>query len=306
MRGQKLLLAYSGGVDSTALLLILHYLGPRLAISLEAAHLDHGLRPESGSEAAMAAQFCRELGLKCHLGLEDVGGLAQDSGLGLEDAARQARYAFLQRVRAQCGAKFIATAHQLNDLAEDQIMRLTRGTGWPGLAGMHGFDPGRGLLRPLLLTPREELAGFLKALEVPWSEDPSNADLTRKRNRVRHEILPLFAAENPDYLSAAARLWRQARADEEAFEAEIEPLKRACRGSGSAITVERAALLGLSQSARLRFYKWALGELGPGQVLSERLFELDSLFMRKQNGKTLQFPGGKSARLTGLGLTFAV
>ena len=158
----RCLVACSGGADSTALLRIAHLLCQAKGGTVLAAHLDHSLRPESPNDALFVAQLCQALGIALHTERQDIVAQAKASGMGLEEAGRVARYAFLERVRQQTNAEVILVAHQLNDLAEDQLMRLMRGTGWPALGGMEGADPARHLLRPLLLCPRAGLEEFLK------------------------------------------------------------------------------------------------------------------------------------------------
>jgi len=219
---RSLVLAVSGGLDSTALAVIFTLLAPRLGLTLTAAHLDHRLRPDSGLDAKFCAAFCADLGLACHTRAVDVAALAGTWRTGIEDAGRRARQAWLEEVRClaggsmggSAGALAVATGHQLNDLAEDQLLRLIRGAGWPALGGMTAWDPDRRLLRPLLMTPKADLRRLLEELGVAWREDETNADPAFTRNRVRRDILPLLVRENPDYLDACAERWRQARLDD--------------------------------------------------------------------------------------------
>ncbi|MEG2005340.1 MAG: tRNA lysidine(34) synthetase TilS, partial [Bilophila sp.] len=139
------IVGFSGGADSTALALVLRCLGVPVCL----AHLDHGLRSESAAEARAATVFAARLGVACHVRRVEVAKLAQAGGMGLEEAGRQARYAFLEEVRQKRNAPWIATGHHLDDLSEDVLLRLTRGTGWPGLGGMEALDSGRHLVRPL-------------------------------------------------------------------------------------------------------------------------------------------------------------
>ena len=153
------IVAFSGGADSTALAVILRCLG----VSLVLAHLDHRLRPESGEEAESARRFAERLGVPCMVRRVDVEALARSEGIGLEDAGRRARYAFFDSALLSERAEWVVTGHHLDDLSEDVLMRLVRGSGWPGLGGMKAVDPARRLLRPLLGTPRAELEAFLRS-----------------------------------------------------------------------------------------------------------------------------------------------
>lgn len=285
-QGRELLLAYSGGADSKALFFILLALLPRLGCSLALVHLDHGLRPTSARELEEARELAAKHGLACHARRVDVERLAGERKIGSEEAGRLARQEFFAELLAKDSGRWIATGHQLNDLAEDQLMRLLRGAGWPALGGMGGLDARRRILRPILLTPRLELENFLTLLGQGWIRDPLNEDPAYLRNRVRAEILPLFQRENPAFLDNAADLWRLARYD----------------GAAAAMPVpggplEQEYLAALPRSARLRAYKRKLEELGPGQPLLRNLLALDDAWLSGRGGKQIQFPGGKTAHL---------
>lgn len=316
--GRTLVLALSGGLDSTALAVILKLLSVRLGVRLVGAHLDHGLRPDSDQDAAFVRDLCWELGVPFVSRRVDVLALARERATGIEDAGRQARREFLDELLAgldaadKLSASLCALAHQLNDLAEDQLMRLARGAGWPALGGMVAFDPARRIIRPLLMTPREELRRFLEELRIPWRDDPSNQDPSFTRNRFRAEILPLFARENPNYLAAAAELWRQARVDEFYWNKEVlGVMSDASADEASDNTsgerdsfLESDTLSRCSLALRLRLYKRAVERLGPGQPLAAALHALDEAWFGRQTGKRLQFPGGKEARVERGGIRF--
>lgn len=314
LRGSRILAAFSGGADSTALLLTLRYLAPRLGFTLHAAHLDHRLRPGSADEANACRHFCRNLAIPILLETWDKG--AQDTRLrlppesGVEDAARSARYAFFNRAATHCGADWIATGHNANDLAEDVLMRLTRGTGWPGLSGMTAADPARRLLRPLLLTPRSAVEKFLRSLGTGWLTDESNCDKHYFRNRVRLEALPFFCKENPAFLDAVAGLWRLGRIDAEYFTSLVSraagndrraqdtangPEPAPASAGNEPPFLPRAALMVTPKALRLRLYKHMLDALGPGQALMAGLLALDEAFTRNEKKTEHLFPGGKRA-----------
>ncbi|WP_235669490.1 tRNA lysidine(34) synthetase TilS [Solidesulfovibrio carbinolicus] len=300
--GATWIVACSGGPDSVALLAMAAILRERLGLAgLMAAHLDHGLRPESGAEAEAVGALCRTIGLPCLTARADVAELARERRTGIEDAGRQARQTFFADCLAGRDNAWVLTGHQLNDLAEDQLMRLARGAGWPALGGMAALDPARRLLRPLLLTPRSALTAFTAALGLPTMDDPSNADPAYLRNRVRHGLLPLVLAENPRALDAAARLWRQARLDAAYFD-EILPVP--VSDEGGAVRLPRTLLSGLHPALRARLYARALDALGPGQALAEGLAALEAAYARRDTGRVFQFPGGKTVRVGREGLVF--
>ncbi len=300
--GATWIVACSGGPDSVALLAMAAILRERLGLAgLLAAHLDHGLRPESGAEAEVVEALCRSFGLPCLTARTDVAALARERHTGVEDAGRQARQAFFADCLAGRDNAWVLTGHQLNDLAEDQLMRVTRGAGWPALGGMAALDPARRLLRPLLLTPRSAITDFTAALHLPTIDDPSNADPAYLRNRVRHGLLPLVLAENPRALDAAARLWKQARLDAAFFD-EILPIP--IPDEGGAVRLSRGLLAGLHPALRARLYARALDALGPGQALADGLAALEAAYVRRDTGRVFQFPGGKTVRVAREGLVF--
>ncbi len=305
--GSSVLVAFSGGADSLALLLALHALAPKLTLTLHAAILDHGLRPESVGEVFAAEKLCDSLDIAFHSRRVDVGALAKERGTGLEEAGREARLAFLEELRAELsgqGCVWVALGHQLNDLAEDSLMRLIRGAGWPALAGMRGIDLQRRIIRPLLLTPRSAIEDFLRSLGQNWNQDPMNEDEAYLRNRVRARVLPLFMRENPAFLDAVAIRWRMAREDAVFFGEMAEGVKAEI--DGRSIFFSRDTLAAAARSVRLRAYKAALERLGPGEILGPSLLALDRVWQKGEGGKTMQFSGCKTARIQKGGIAFTV
>ena len=291
----RLCVAFSGGTDSTALLLILRCLAPSMNLRLYAVHLDHALRPESAAEADRCATFCTGLGIPFLVRRTDVAAFAATHGLGIEEAARACRQAWFAKTLEQLGAMYTVLGHQLNDLAEDILMRLIRGAGWPALGGMSDRDDSRRILRPLLHIPRADLALFLADCGIRPLDDPSNADRRYTRNRVRHDILPLLLQENPAFLEHAASLHRAAALDAELFRS-LAP--------ATAEHIPHALLRDLPKALRLRLYKSCLDALGPGQAIADSLENLDDLYLRKRTGALIQFPGGKTAQIMGTTIAF--
>ncbi len=194
--GYTLIVALSGGADSTALLDLLGRL-PGFDLRLVAAHLNHCLR---GAESDGDEEFCRRLAYDHGVPIEilrvDVKQFAATDGLNLEDAGRRARIAFLEQMRKKYCATAIVTAHHGDDQAETVLMRLLRGSGMTGLSGMR-YCNRRGHIRPLLDVTRSEIERYLAELGLAWREDASNRDLDFLRNRIRHELLPLLEQYNP-------------------------------------------------------------------------------------------------------------
>ncbi|MES1240391.1 MAG: tRNA lysidine(34) synthetase TilS [Acidobacteriota bacterium] len=185
---ERVVVAFSGGPDSTALLLSLVRLGlPGFRVT--AAHLDHGLDPGSADRAEAASRLADQLGVRFVGERREVVRLPSES---LEAAARRVRYGFLEEVRLREGARWIATAHHRDDQAETVLLRLLFGSGWEGLGGIR---PVRGsVVRPLLDVPREDLLKVVEEAGLAPVRDPTNLDLAVPRNRIRHRILPGLAA----------------------------------------------------------------------------------------------------------------
>lgn len=229
--GSTVLCAVSGGADSVYLLHRLYCLRRELDFTLVAAHYDHRL---AGCGIHTGRQICGRIcpavlprrtalhpgrsqqgtarGETHHRG-GDVAGEAARLRQGLEETARQMRYAFLQTAAQEVGANLIATAHNASDNAETVLLHLGRGSGLRGLAGM---PPKRGnLIRPLLTTSREEIENYLRYRGLPWREDATNRDDAYARNRLRHQVLPVLEDLFPGFLSRISQTCAHLREDED-------------------------------------------------------------------------------------------
>ena len=203
--GDRIICAVSGGADSVALLFALYLLKDKLKIQLEAAHFNHLLRgEESQRDEHFVRDFCARYEIPLHVG----GGQVQPGKKGLEAAARDARYAFLQSLDGR-----IATAHTADDNAETVLLHLIRGT---GLKGLGGIAPQRGkLIRPMLSITRQEVEAFLNEWSLPHVEDSSNASDAFLRNRIRHHVMPVLQEENPKIGENLSKMALRLRLDEE-------------------------------------------------------------------------------------------
>jgi tRNA(Ile)-lysidine synthase len=201
--GDGIVVAFSGGADSTALLYGLTRLAPSLGIELHAAHLDHALDAGSPERAAAAAASAARLGVECTVERRPVEA-ARAGGAGLEAEARSERYRFLEEVRSRLGFRFVATAHHRDDQAETVMLRMDFGS---GVFGLGAIERRRGaLLRPLLDLDRAELRAALVAAGLGWIEDPTNHD-----ERPRHRQRLLLEAASPELSSKLASIADRAR-----------------------------------------------------------------------------------------------
>lgn len=309
--GAHLLLALSGGADSTALAVLLTLLAPRMDLRLSALSVDHGLRPESREETRQICALCRCLDIPCAVRRSNVAAAATAWNCGLEEAGRKVRYALLEEERAALNADWILLGHHAGDLSEDVLLRLTRGAGWPGLAGMAPRDAGRHLLRPLLFTAPATLRALLRHLGIPWSEDASNASLDYRRNRLRHEVLPLLRRENPALDRSLATLHRLGSLDGAFWEETLDralaahPWREEPENGAPAITLPRALLAALHPAARLRLYVRACRTLRKkreesggnptGQPRAATLLALDAALREGRGNTRFQLPGALEA-----------
>ena len=205
-RGDRVVVAVSGGPDSVALLHILDALKEVYGIKLQAAYLEHGLRgEESVEDMRFVEALCESLSIPLTTESEDVGEMARAGGLSVEAAARKARYAFLEKVLAETGSKKIATGHSANDQAETVLINLMRGA---GLAGLSGMKPAMedGVVRPLIEARSSEIMAYLEQKKISYRTDSSNADTRFERNRVRRELIPFIEEKfNPSIVDSLAR-----------------------------------------------------------------------------------------------------
>ncbi len=189
--GRGLLVAVSGGLDSVCLLRVLAGLAARGAGRIEVAHVDHGLRPGSGDDAAFCRDLARELGCPFHLrALRGAGARGN-----LQAWARRERRAFLEETLAARRLGAVALGHHGDDQVETVLFRLIRGAGPRGLAGMREHDPP--YVRPLLRVRRRELEALAREQGWRWREDPTNRTARFARNRIRRELVPLLRSIHP-------------------------------------------------------------------------------------------------------------
>ncbi|WP_395741338.1 tRNA lysidine(34) synthetase TilS [Prosthecobacter sp.] len=214
------MLAISGGRDSVALLHLLLDAGFKQLIL---CHLNHGLRgDESIGDAAFVRRLAKKHGLKCEIEAEDVAAVAEKKRLSTETAAREARHAFLLRMAEKYDVWVVLLAHHAEDQAETILANLCRGSGLAGLAGMHAvqrMDTGLHLVRPMLHARRSEIDAYLKSKRCKYREDSSNTSPKHRRNRVRHEALPLLNdIFSRDVVPQILRLGSLAEQDDDALQ----------------------------------------------------------------------------------------
>ena len=270
--------AVSGGADSVALLNALRALSEEKGFHLSAAHVDHGLRPESGDDAAFVAQMCRDLDIPCQIIRVQVKGKS-------EDAARKARYEALREACLENGTVVLALAHHLRDQAETVLLHLFRGSGGGGLSAMaersQREDSALILWRPLLSVAPEIIRAALREKDVPWREDETNAGDDYLRNYIRHQVLPAVSARIPRAEEAMGRA-AKILSEEEAYfrQAAARFLKTEASLSAPCRWVRYASLMRLHPALRRHALRLAcpvktdfetterLMRLSPGQIMN--------------------------------------
>jgi len=195
LTGQHLLVAVSGGPDSTALASLLMRLAPAWRLRLTAVHINYRLRgAESDEDEASVAAFCKEQKLPLRILRLKV---AKQSGQSsLQALAREARYEAMQKLAKEIGAHRIAVGHTADDQAETMLLWLLRGAGLTGLAGMPSIRDST-VIRPLLSVTREQILDYLKQERLSYRQDSSNATDRYRRNRIRHELMPMLRSLSP-------------------------------------------------------------------------------------------------------------
>ena len=186
--GDTVLVGFSGGADSTALLQLLWNYGKRIPLQLEAVHVNHGIRgAEALRDQQFCEQFCQERNISFTVVQEDVPAQAARDGLSLEEAGRNARRRVFEHLAEKCQASVIALAHHQRDQAETMLFRLMRGTGLRGLCGMRPVNGN--YIRPLLCVDRPQIEQYLLEEGIRWVEDGTNQELDYTRNQIRHGLL---------------------------------------------------------------------------------------------------------------------
>lgn len=283
LRPGSLVVAVSGGTDSTALLLLLADLAPDLGLVLHVAHFDHRVRRTGPADAQFVSDLAARVGATIRAG-------RAEAPLKSEDDARRARYAFLERVAADRRAFGVATGHTRDDQAETVLLHLTRGSGIGGLAGMR---PSRdGIVRPLLCVSREDTAAVCAAAGITPREDPTNRSLRFARNRIRRRVLPELARINPQAPAALARLADAAADLASSQRSRAAALLDAAQRDGS------IDLDALGADGALREEALALAwERATGHVLAARHRDAVAAQVARGDGHgSLDLPGGRLIR----------
>ncbi len=303
--GDRVLVAVSGGPDSTALLLLLLAIAREMRLELHVAHLNHGWR---GRSAAADAEFVRRLAIRHRLPVT-VGQIAPSTWTGhrgrqtsKEARAREMRMTFLIDTARQIGARRIALGHTREDQAESFLMRLMRGSGARGLAGIYPVVDNL-FIRPLIASRRRDIIAYLKTRRVRYRVDPTNRDTRLARNRIRRRLIPLLERDyNPaiiETLSDTSDILRDEDRfmDEAARSVYVSLIERDHRG----ILLGARPLRKLHPALRRRVLRMALGEVrGDLRRLTRAHVEKPLRLLEESRGRrVVTLPDGLIVRLEG-------
>lgn len=304
VRRGRLLIAASGGLDSTVLLELAREVAGALRLELVVGHVNHQLRGDaSDADARWLRERVEAAGLRyCERSIDPAAareGLSSRDRPTLEEAARAGRQGALEAIATDTGCRWIATAHHADDQAETVLLRLLRGTGPEGLAGMTTISPDGRWVRPLLGLERQRLRGWAEARGLEWREDATNLDRRFTRNRLRLDWLPGLASSfNPQLLRAVCSLADAQRRDLEWIEKLVEaaaddwiettaPCQLRIRIDGWAALPEALAW---------RLARRAMIEIGLGRFLSRGHLERVLGFLRQGRAtgrdKVVELPKG--------------
>lgn len=287
--GQEVLLAVSGGIDSSVLAHLMRCAGVPFAM----AHCNFHLRPgDCDRDEQFVRRLAQQYGVRLHVAQFDTLAYARQQGLCVEDAARRLRYGYFEQIRQQEGYAAIWVAHHRDDVAETFFINLLRGT---GLAGLHGILPRQGfIVRPLLPFGRDEIEAYARAQGLVHVEDATNMQLDYKRNQVRHQLMPLLRTLQPAFDSTMQSTIAHLRSTERLYQALLAPLRHRCMSAtdgGGAVCDLRALSAALAEldlandaSAAQQALFELLREYGFGAAAAA------SIYAAKQSGKYFYSP----------------
>lgn len=307
--GERTSVAVSGGADSVCLLRVLLELREELGVVLSVAHFNHKIRgAEADADEEFVRNLARDFDLEFHSASADAPAYARNHRMSLETAARELRHDWFARLVGEGKCDKIATAHTQDDQAETVLMRVLRGAGTRGLAGISPWHRQKALIRPFLSATRREVEEYLAGLRQPWREDLSNQDLRHARNKIRHELLPLLKREyNPAIRQTLADLAEVAQADEEYWQTELTGLMARMVRSGkpsrsgrsnrrqTTLAVDLTPLQALPLALQRRLLR-SIGEQFGVALEFKHIQELLLIANHTSSSKALELPRGLVAR----------
>jgi tRNA(Ile)-lysidine synthase len=295
-RGDHILVAVSGGMDSVSLLHVLMALRERLDIELTVCHLNHSLRgEESLRDEEFARRLASDLGLAFEVRREDVKSIARERKGSLQEVARAARYAFFEETAQRVGAEKVALGHTNDDNAETVLMRFIKGS---SITGLRGIPPLRGrYIRPLIETERRAVEEFIKDKGIRYVEDSSNRTMNYLRNRIRGELIPFIEERyNPNLRETLNRMASVIARDDDYLTSQAERMRHDVvveRGEGKVI-LDGVRLAALPDALMLRLFIMEMVQLYEYTVdiASNHLESMAGVVRGAAPNASINLPGG--------------
>jgi tRNA(Ile)-lysidine synthase len=283
----RILIAYSGGADSTGLLNLLLELREEWSFELFLGHFNHKLRQTADEDEQFVRRMAKKYSLPLFVGSKDVRSYARKKKLNIEEAGRVLRYDFLKKTALKIGGAKIATGHTMTDQAETFLMRLMRGSGLRGLGGIFPLVEGT-IIRPLIQVERPDIEAYLKKKGIEFSTDESNLDRRFLRNRIRLDLIPYIKKNfEPEIVSSLGRITSIIREEDNLLEKIAqEKTKKAISKKNNQISLEVKHLSSLPRAMARRVVRDFISELR-GNLRAISFEDVESVLSLKQ-GK--EFP----------------
>ncbi|MCS7199132.1 MAG: tRNA lysidine(34) synthetase TilS [Caldimicrobium sp.] len=306
-KGDRILVGVSSGLDSITLLETLYLLRKEWDFKIFVSHYDHKIRKDSYKDALFVYQFCKERNLPFFYSASPVTLYAKREGLSLEMAGRELRYALWYHLSKKYDIHRIALAHHLDDLIEEVLLKLIRGTGKRGLAGIP-IKREDLIVRPFLFVSKEEIRNFAKLRNLTWREDPTNRDLRIPRNKIRHLLIPFLEKNFTPKIKETLRKTVILIGEEEEFieRQALENYQNLKSYWEEDLLLRVSELKRLSSVIRRRIYFLAFKEAGIPlfRVTSRHILAMESLVIKQTKGpvylpgKFLAYRGPGYVRIT--------
>ena len=311
--GANIILAVSGGADSTALLLAVDELikHEKLGVTPVIAHLNHGLRDESKDDAQWVKKLAKDLGYNVTVGTRGIKESASKRKVNLEQMARDARYDFLAKAAARKDSRYVLTGHTQDDQAETVVMRLLRGSAAEGLSGsspVRQITEGSQvqLVRPLLSwARRSETVNYCRFKKIEFRSDSMNEDQSFSRVRVRKQLLPLMQSFNNRIVETLNRTANLLGEDASALSSHANQLIESASDSGNSETGSPALNVKVLANApaavrRRALREWILRARGNLRRLETvHLVGVENLLEGERGGRVAELPGGMTVTRKG-------
>lgn len=300
-RAGRITVAFSGGADSSLLLRYFVWLREQVKDfpEITAVHVNHMIRgAEADADEELCRRLCGEYGIPLQVTRADVPKMAEESGLGLEECARNVRYGVFRELRESFGdGLLIATAHNADDNLETVLFNLARGSGGVGLSGIPPVRDGY-VVRPLLGITGDEIRQACLECKIPFAVDSTNADEAYTRNFIRHSIVPLMKKVNPQAAEASVRAGIALREDEDFIRGQAETVMAPFLTSdGDSMQVSRAMLSALPDAVLSRAVDIAASCLTPVACSGDQIRECRRI-IRKNGGGVVSLPDGVTLEVT--------